>query len=191
MTTRFHWVRHGPTHEKAMVGWRDVAADLSNHDQIDRLNRILPDQAVVFASDLIRASATADRLGRTRMPDDARLREFDFGDWDGVAFDVIAQRDPDVSMAYWDTPGDVSPPGGESWNRAAARIDKAVVDIGQAHKGKDIIIVAHFGTILTQVQRALDCAPHQAMKFKIDNLSVTSLVDYGDTWGVQRINHVP
>ena len=28
---RLWWVRHGPTHEKAFCGWRDVPADLSDH----------------------------------------------------------------------------------------------------------------------------------------------------------------
>ncbi|PHR02026.1 MAG: histidine phosphatase family protein, partial [Sulfitobacter sp.] len=36
--TIWHWVRHGPTHEKAFVGWRDVPADLSDTAQIARLN---------------------------------------------------------------------------------------------------------------------------------------------------------
>ena len=37
--TTWHWVRHGPTHQKSFVGWRDVPADLSDHAQIERLAR--------------------------------------------------------------------------------------------------------------------------------------------------------
>ncbi|HBR36935.1 MAG TPA: histidine phosphatase family protein, partial [Sulfitobacter pontiacus] len=60
--TIWHWVRHGPTHEKNFVGWRDVPADLSDVAQLGRLNAHLPQRAVMVSSDLIRASATADTL---------------------------------------------------------------------------------------------------------------------------------
>ncbi|MDZ4137070.1 MAG: histidine phosphatase family protein, partial [Paracoccaceae bacterium] len=51
--TRFHWVRHGPTHAKAMIGWTDLPADLSDHPAIARLTAFLPDAAGVVSSDLI------------------------------------------------------------------------------------------------------------------------------------------
>ncbi|MGV6839535.1 MAG: histidine phosphatase family protein [Planktomarina sp.] len=188
MTTTFHWVRHGPTHAREMVGWRDVPADLSDKSAIEALNAKLPPKAVVIASDLCRASDTADLLGRTRLPNDPRLREINFGDWDGMPFDEVARTHPDLSRAFWETPGDVAPPGGESWNTAQTRVQDAVSDLRKAHEGQHIIITAHFGTILTQLQIALGCTASQALKFKIDNLSVTTLVDYGESWGVGRVN---
>ena len=68
--TTWHWVRHGPTHQKIFVGWRDVAADLSAVDQIARLAAHLPKDAVVVSSDLIRCVTTADAIAgtRTRLP---------------------------------------------------------------------------------------------------------------------------
>ena len=76
--TTWHWVRHGPTHEKAFVGWRDVPADLSDTAQIERLHAFLPDDALLISSDLQRSVTTADVLdiGRTRLPHHADLREF-------------------------------------------------------------------------------------------------------------------
>ena len=38
--TRLWWVRHGPTHAKAMVGWRDLPADLSDTAALARLARL-------------------------------------------------------------------------------------------------------------------------------------------------------
>ena len=60
--TRLWWVRHGPTHQKAFTGWRDVPADLSDHAALARLDAFLPPDARLISSDLIRASATADAL---------------------------------------------------------------------------------------------------------------------------------
>lgn len=189
--TTFHWVRHGPTHATTMVGWQDLPADLSDIAQLDRLNALLPQDAVVISSDLTRARTTADVLGRTRLACDARLREFNFGAWDGRAFDDIARTDPDLSRRYWDTPGDIAPPDGESWNAAAARISPAVAELIEKFEGRHIICVAHYGTILTQVQSALGLSPAQAMRFKIANLSVTTLNQVQGAWMAQRINHVP
>ena len=107
-----------------MVGWQDLPADLSDTDQIARVDAHLPDDALVISSDLIRArdTATAVQGGRRRLPDDPNLREFNFGAWDGQVFDRIAERDPTLSRAFWERPGDVAPPDGESWNALAGRI---------------------------------------------------------------------
>lgn len=192
--TVWHWVRHGPTHEKTFVGWRDVPADLSDAAQIARLDAHLPDEAVIVASDLIRASATADAVARTsrmRVPDERNLRELHFGAWDGMHWKDVAIRDPDLSRAYWESPGDIIAPGGESWNQAALRVNSVVDRLNAAHPEAHIIAAAHFGVILTQVQRALGINAVATMAHKIDNLSVTTLVFTPSGWRVDAINHLP
>lgn len=191
--TTWHWVRHGPTHEKSFVGWRDVPADLTDTEQLARLSAHLPDIAIIVASDLIRASATADAIAhpmRKRLPDDPRLREFNFGVWDGMHFNDVAARDPELSRAYWENPGTVAPPSGESWNNAAARVAGTVTQLNTAFPASHIIAVAHFGVILTQVQQALGVTPHQALGHSIDNLSVTTLHYDAGTWSCKEINHL-
>jgi alpha-ribazole phosphatase len=172
--TRFWWVRHGPTHAKAFAGWRDIPADLSDSAALARLSAHLPADAPIISSDLIRASATADALGphRPRLPHDPDLREFHFGDWDGLGFAEVAERWPGLSRRYWEEPGHAAPPGGESWLQAASRIDAAVARLPAL---PDIIIVAHLGTILTQLQRATGLSPPEVLAQPIDNLSVTCL----------------
>ncbi len=191
--TRLWWVRHGPTHQTAFVGWRDVPADLSDHTRLARLSAHLPTGGRIVSSDLIRASATADALatGRHRLPDDPALREFNFGDWDGKHFAEVAESHPNLSRAYWESPGDHAPPGGESWNTVARRVNAAVDALLATHRDCDIIIVAHIGVILTQVQRALDVTAYQALAHKIDNLSVTTLAHDAAAWRVAGINHNP
>ena len=192
--TTWHWVRHGPTHAKTFVGWRDIPADLSDTAALSRLSDHLPKKAVLVSSDLRRCVATADALGtdtRTRLPHDRDLREIHFGLWDGMLFSDVAKRDPALSRAFWETPGLVQAPGGESWNEAAARIDKAVDALNAAHPNADIIAVAHFGAILTQVQRAAGVSAYEAMAHKIDNLSVTRIRFDAGRWAVDAINQTP
>ncbi|WGV14538.1 histidine phosphatase family protein [Fuscovulum ytuae] len=191
--TRLWWVRHGPTHEKTMVGWRDVPADLSDTATLARLNAHLPADALLVSSDLIRAVATADALakGRQRLPHHPGLRELHFGDWDGQTWDAVANTHPELSFAYWDDPGDHRPPNGESWNDAAARINAATDALIAAHQGRDLILVAHFGAILTQVQRALGSTAAEVFAHRIDNLSITR-IDHGPQgWQLGLINHLP
>ena len=42
------WIRHGPTHAKCMVGWADIAADLSDKSMLIKLDEYLPRQAVSY-----------------------------------------------------------------------------------------------------------------------------------------------
>lgn len=192
--TTWHWVRHGPTHAKTFVGWRDIPADLSDTATIARLDAHLPAEALMISSDLVRCVATADVLHtptRTRLPHDAGLRELNFGVWDGMHFKDVADRDPELSRAYWETPGTIRAPGGESWNEAAARIDAVVDAMNISHPNAHIIAVAHFGAILTQVQRALEVSAYEAMAQKIDNLSVTQISFNMGKWQVHGINHTP
>lgn len=190
--TVIYWVRHAPTHEKTFVGHRDVPADLSDHAQIERLSAALPQDALVVSSDLSRSvdTATAIQSGRERLAHRGGLREFDFGEWDGMHFAQVAERWPDLSRAYWERPGDVAPPGGESWNAARNRVAAEVEDLAALYPRRAIIAVAHFGAILSQVQHAAGISPYQALSHRIDNYSITEI--QVEPWlGVARINHVP
>ena len=191
--TRFWWVRHGPTHEKAFAGWRDVPADLSDHARIARLDGFLPRDALLIASDLIRAKTTAAVLstGRQSLPPAPALREFNFGAWDGKRFDEVAESHPQLSRAYWESPGDIAPPNGESWNAVSARVSAQVAALISAHPGRDIVAVAHFGVILTQLQVALGISAAQALAHRIDALSVTCLSHAANGWRAEMINHLP
>ncbi|MEM1076203.1 MAG: histidine phosphatase family protein [Pseudomonadota bacterium] len=192
--TTWHWVRHGPTHAKSFVGWRDVPADLSDHTRINRLRAHLPANAVLVSSDLERARKTADALqhkDHLRVPHDPHLREFHFGAWDGVHFEVVADRHPNVSQQYWERPGDTAAPHGESWNAAAARVETAVRRIGQRFPNMHVIAVAHFGVILTQLQKALGISAYDALSHRIENLSVTEITWQNGAAAVKHINHQP
>ena len=191
--TRLHLVRHGPTHIRGMVGWSDPPADLSDVEAIARLSAHLPPEALVISSDLSRASATADAIqgSRRRLPHRAALREINCGTWEMRPYKEIEAEDPERARAYWDQPGEVRPPEGESWNEVCARIDGAVDALIAEHGGADLVIVAHFGVILSQVQRALGVAPNDAFGYRIDNLSVTEIQRLPEGWKLGRINHLP
>lgn len=185
--TRFWLVRHGPTHAKTMIGWTDLPADLSDTAALARLSAHLPAKAPVISSDLCRAVATADVLSpRPRLAHDPDLREIHFGQWETRGFAEVETEDPVLIRAFWEAPGDIRPPGGESWNDLTART-WAALDRLQGI-APDVIVVAHFGPILAALQYAGGMTATQAFAHRIDNLSVTCLTLAPPA--VHRINHL-
>lgn len=181
--SRLYLVRHGPTHAKTFVGWTDLPADLSDKAQIARLAEALPDTPIV-SSDLDRAIKTADAVqqSRPRLPHAPALRETYFGEWEGLGWSEIEKRDAALARRVFETPGDSAPPGGESWNAFSARVSEAIDSFD-----RDIVIVAHMGVILTQLQRALGCSAYDALSHQIDPLSLT-ILERRPNWRALSIN---
>ena len=189
--TRIWLVRHGPTHARAAIGWTDLPADLSDTAALERLNTHLPRPATLVSSDLRRASATADSLSqaRDRIAHDADLRELHFGDWEGARFDEIMARDPDTAKAFWETPGQLAAPGGESMNDVVARVGNALDRL--AGSAEDVIVVCHMGAIMAALTHGTGMPLDVALRFRIEPLSVTRLTHLGgDGWRVDGVNHV-
>jgi len=195
MTTRFWFVRHGPTHATGLVGWTDMPADLGDLAALQRLSDALPGEAVVVSSDLIRARATADAIAadRTRLSHDPSLREMHFGSWEGLDHRDIPEDEQTLSRQFWENPGDVSPPEGESWNDFAGRVNHGVLSLATRYAGRDIVVVAHFGVIVAALAQALQMPPKGAFSLQIDNLSLTRIDHFPkyDSWRVTGVNHKP
>jgi len=195
MTTSYWFVRHGPTHAKGFCGHTDLPADLSDTAQIERLKAYLPKGAKILSSDLSRARETARALwnGQDWLPEAPEFREMNFGDWEGKDFETVEKSDPALWRAFWETPGVVAPPNGESFDQLSTRIDAALKALHRSGPQGNIIITAHFAVILAALRLATDMPTTAAFSFKIDNFSVTRL-DYlhkSNNWRVMGVNSLP
>lgn len=188
--TRFWLVRHGPTHEKAITGWRDVPADLSDLAALARLSAYLPENAALVSSDLLRCVATADAIAqsRRRLAPRASLREFDFGRWDGKTFAEVDAMDPDLCRRFWEGDPSATPPDGESWDMVSKRVSGSLIDLAEQQPETDIIVVGHMGMIMTMIGLC-GFRPFEAMGHTIDTLSVTDMTYDGTTWRIGSVNH--
>lgn len=173
MTKRLFLIRHGPTHVKRLIGHTDVDVDLSNQDRIDAIYQMLPQDAVVVSSDLKRARFTADAIAgtRLRLPHDKKLREFDFGDWEDSAFDTMNAKNQRKLQMFYDSPGEIKAPGGESWNDVETRVCARIEGYLQDHPY--LVVVAHMGVILTYLRRATGKSAFDTLAQKIEPLSVS------------------
>jgi 2,3-bisphosphoglycerate-dependent phosphoglycerate mutase len=133
------------------TGWLPGRLSARGRTLAKELGERRRDAAVVFVSDLGRATETAaiafDGLG-TPILADWRLRECDYGRLNGApAVQIHAQRRAHIDEPY---------PQGESWRGATERVDAVLNDLtgplGERWAGGRILIIGHVAT-----RWALDC----------------------------------
>lgn len=86
----------------------------------------------IITSPLVRARETAEILAAGRgiaVEYDPRLREMDYGHWEGLTYEEIAQRDPDYRARWERDPANLPCPGGESGNDVARRTHQFLADL--------------------------------------------------------------
>ncbi len=82
------------------------------------------------------------RIAGTAATVDDRLRELDFGDWEGIAWDAVPRTLLDLWAA---TPLDFAPPGGESGAALLARVAAFHDDLRA--RGEDCLVMSHGGPL--------------------------------------------
>ena len=193
LTTTVMWIRHAPTHTAALIGWTDIEADVSDSSAIAWLQQRIPDEAIVVASDLRRASVTADAItgSRRRLPDAPGLRELNFGEWEGRTADEISQSHPEESRKFWSDPTNSGPPGGESWKELTERAGQFLQMTMTRFPGQTIVAVSHFGTILSQAIRASNAERFQPFSRPVRNWSLTRMSYFGGASELLEFSALP
>jgi len=199
-STRWWWVRHAPVtaNNGRMYGASDPPANLDDEESFASLAQILPAGAVWVTSHLRRARDTASSIrargldGEVPFAEEA-FGEQCFGEWQGMLYSEIADLEDKPRHRFWFTTPEHCPPGGETYLDVMIRVKAGVQRISAAYAGRDIIAVAHGGSIRAAVAHALNLDAEGALTLLFENLSVTRLdriehPDRGMAWQVQTIN---
>ncbi len=132
--------------------------DLSTRgvSQARALARRLAEQRAVFdsvwASDRRRAWRTAAlSLPHAIVSQDARLRELDFGAFDGLTYEENLARHPHRFQAWLADPWHVRPPAGETLAELTTRIEAWVAQLTPGH---NVLAFTHGGPIHVMLARA-------------------------------------
>ena len=151
--TRLVVVRHGRTGYNAghvIQGQLDVELDDVGRAQAaavaPRLAELAP--AAIVASDLRRAADTAApvaALSGLQVRLDKRLRERDFGQWQGLRGIEIAERYP-AEYARWQAGHEVDGCGVEELGDLAQRASEAFRDASALAPGATVLVFCHGGT---------------------------------------------
>ena len=156
--------RHGQTDwnvANKFQGHTDIALNAVGQFQAQHaapmLAAITP--TMIIASDLVRAQSTAHELVELtglEVLTDARLRETNCGNWEGLTGDEIRKVDLD-NLRQWSMGGD-NPAGGIGERRSQVGA-RGVAAINAALVGKDnqrLVVATHGGTARTIIGTYLD-----------------------------------
>ncbi|MHB8506799.1 MAG: histidine phosphatase family protein [Acidimicrobiales bacterium] len=135
-------VRHGETEwsrDGRHTGRTDLELTALGERQAEELRRLLErwPADVVLSSPLRRARDTAELAGLVPYELDDDLREWDYGDLEGLTSSQIHQTLPGWSI--WDGPW----PGGEPAEQVGVRADRAIRRALAVDPGQRVALVAH------------------------------------------------
>ena len=132
VATRWWWVRHAPVRSDGgnIYGQKDIACDTSDREVFEAVAKILPRNAVWYASSLMRTHQTADAIWAagfpkpSAMPHIAAFAEQHLGQWQGMnRTEFLASR---PVGSHWFADIDVPAPGGESFMDLYHRVTAAI-----------------------------------------------------------------
>ncbi len=145
--------------------------------------------AAVVSSPLSRAydtaKAAADALGLSVDVDDD-LIETDFGEWEGLTFLEAAERHPDVH-GRWLRDTSLKPPGGESFDEVADRIQRFRDRLIAAHGESTVLVVSHVTPIKTLLRMALGAGASILHRLHLDLASLSIAEFYPDNGASVRL----
>lgn len=159
--TKFIIVRHGQSKANEggyLAGVTDAPLSSLGEKQARAVSEYILKKYkvdVIYSSPLSRACNTikgvADALNLPIITD-SDLREFNFGEWEGLTLEEIKNSFDDGYSKWAKDPGVFVPNGGEAMAHLQERVVKKLKEIGKKEDGKTVLIGSHSSVI-----RALQC----------------------------------
>ncbi|UHQ24184.1 histidine phosphatase family protein [Lysobacter sp. 5GHs7-4] len=142
-------LRHGDTGQRSYrgrlddalldVGWAQLRAAVAGREW-----------DAVISSPLRRCADFAQELAQARglpLHFDARLVEYDFGQWQGVPIETLAEQQGEALGRFWADPVAHPPPGAETFAAFGARLIAALDEAAAAWPARRVLVVTHGGAI--------------------------------------------
>lgn len=185
-------IRHGETDwnvKRLLQGRRDIPLNARGRSQAQASGRCLkwllaPSADVDFvASPLGRTRETMEivrqqlALPRQDFRTDDRLMEIDFGEWEGLDWKQIAERDPQRFEARQADPLNFIIPGGENYPMVFRRVGTLLDSLKH-----DTVLVAHAGVLRSCLSLLADADPRQIPAMEIPQDRVLMIRPEGFAW---------
>ncbi len=145
----------------------------------------------LYSSPLQRCAQFAQTYARQQravLQIDRRLREVDFGAWDGRTFSDVWQTEPERVAAFWQDPAQHPPPQGESMAALSQRVAAFMAEVTSATDLSDdantaqdavscapLLLITHGGVIRAMIAEVLGLPPRQWAKLQIDYGSLSRI----------------
>ena len=189
-------IRHGepdPDSRGCCYGRLDVGLAPTGRQQVQAVAGMLAAEplSVIYASPRRRTRESADILAQGRscaIQFDGRLREIDFGDFEGHTYDEIAQSHPELYRQWMTRPTETQFPNGESFRQMRARVLCATREIFARHRGQSIAIVSHGGVNRILLADVLAVPDDRIFRMAQDFAAVNLVRWIGDYAVVEMMN---
>ncbi|MFI0420062.1 histidine phosphatase family protein [Spongiactinospora sp. 9N601] len=129
------------------------------------------------------ARQTARAMGLQALPA-AALREADYGRWRGLAYDQVAQEEPQALMSWLTDPA-AAPHGGESLAVHASRVAGWLDSVREE---PEQVAICDAGTIRAALGHALGADPLSTARIDLAPLSITGLTATPSGWRIAYVN---
>jgi len=175
------FVRHGETDWNRDHRWQGFTGPPLNETgrcQAAELAAQLQNIDAIYSSDTIRAHETAAIIAESLslpVTTDQRLREVNFGEWEGLPRQEIKERFAGA-FARWDALERAEPTGGESDAAMAQRVIRAVVEIAGEHSDDGRVLIVTSGGPIRAVQAHVEGFDQRAARRHLVTVENCSLV---------------
>lgn len=190
-------IRHGETDwnlKQRFQGQRDIPLNSSGLEQAAKVGHYLADREIdtIYSSDLIRAYDTALKISNYQQGLEIKtrpgLREMNFGEWEGLTYQEIRKNYPEIIKKWYQDPISAKPPCGESITDFQGRVVDEFNKIIKESNEKNIIVVAHGGTIRIYLASILEMPIRFNWRFEINHCSINIIKFYGDEFILKELN---
>lgn len=147
--------------------------------------------SALYTSPRRRALATAEAIaaGRQLAPvEDERLRELDFGTFEGRTYAEIERDEPEVFRRWMTEPTAVTFPDGESFSELRTRVGAALDEYRLAHDGQTIAVVAHGGVVRAALAEVLSLPDERVFAIDVGYCRVSVVDWFGGDAVVRLVN---
>jgi broad specificity phosphatase PhoE len=139
-----------------------------------------------FVSPQLRARQTAELLGIIDPVVDNRLREQNWGEWEGLTKAEMQARDGEDCFARAGRGFDFRPPGGESAGELSTRVREFLIDA--TRDPGDAVAVAHMGVLRAAFALAAGWNMIPPMPAELDLTAALILKVEGTSIAIARLN---
>lgn len=201
-------LRHGELEQKGILcGHTDILLSKTGWQQLEEKTKKLKGINLCFSSPLLRCQNFSQQWTNPHhipLTIDSRLKEMNFGDWDGKSYDFLwsqTKNKPEnientVSAntctnigEFWKNPWIRPIPNGEAMEGFCQRVDNFWQELLIQTKNKNSLVISHGGVIKHILARVLNMPIPGNIHFNTFTIPYASLIkinvfydDNGDIW---------
>jgi len=195
-STRVLFIRHGEAESNATgkyMGSTDSPLTDLGRRQVNAVARRLSRFSIdaLYSSDRGRTMETATVISSAcarRVSPDSRLREQDFGRFEGLTVDEILQAYPDEYAEHKRRGPETAAHGGESSLQVRDRVASFVDEIVGRHPGETVGVVSHGGAMAVTLWGLLEIPYEVTKHVRVGNTGLVEFVRKEDRWILERWN---